>query len=141
MNGMVKKPKTKEPIVTKTIPFPELDSKQADQWVKIVKRQAGKEFSDLVEAFDFNLNFLVRLISLSNLAIKARQEKGLSIKEIAKQLKRPQYRIRCIEDRQYQTIRAIDLEDYFQLLGLESDLQNWLQKNPDIYEVIKTNQK
>lgn len=113
-----------------------LNDREAGLVAERIKRALGPDFE---RAFD---NFLgpdgardlIRFLPVSRRCMKAREEKGLTIKEAASSLKLPQYHLRGIEGTRGLTIRVATLNRYIDFLGLRPWFEAWKADNPDVYE-------
>lgn len=77
--------------------FPAVNSEQADMIVQRVKQALGPHIAGMLTQYPLNIDFLVRFMRIAQLCQARREEKGLSVKDIASQLKVPQYRLKDIE--------------------------------------------
>ena len=64
---------------------------------------------------------------------------GMSIKDVSKELKIPQYRIKAIEESSVGGIQYGFLERYVSFLGLETWFREWSEDNHDLLEKWKNN--
>ena len=100
--------------------------------------------AEVADRMGHDLEAGARLMSLKAKCTEVREKKGLSIKDVAKQLGVPQYRIKAIEAGTLSEIDAVVLRRYFELLGLgrwvtinaEWHRQHPMPKNPTVEQRI-----
>jgi ribosome-binding protein aMBF1 (putative translation factor) len=88
------------------------------------------------EDFGIEFDIAIRLVSLCAKCTEAREKLGLSIKDVAKLLAVPQYRIRDIEARTRSKIEPPTLARYIALLGIERWVAKWVAANPELAEEL-----
>ena len=113
-----------------------LNPELADAMVEMMYERMGPELTAMISNAPFNPNHLFRYMYISQLCKKSREEKNLSIKEISKELKLPQYKVKYIEENSLNNIDTEILEKYIDHLGLRSEFDEWLVKNRDVYEEL-----
>lgn len=74
----------------------------------------------------------IRYKSLSEKCRQTRESAGISLKQLAVELKIPQYRIRAIEEGRFGEIRYADLNGYLATIGLEKWYKKWAKANPSL---------
>jgi Helix-turn-helix domain len=74
----------------------------------------------------------VRLFSLAKRCSAARDRRGLTIADAAKELKVPQYRLKAIESCRAADVEPNVLEQYIRFLGLNRWFSRWVSANQDI---------
>jgi len=87
---------------------------------------------ELLERFGVNLADTVRFLPVTRRCIEGRENAGLSVKDVAKQLRVPQYRLREIESGHISQIQPMVLREYLGQLGLESWYAKWSRANPEL---------
>ena len=80
---------------------------------------------------------LIRFYPVGEKCKQVREEKGLTIKQIAKLMRVPQYRLRAVEDSSLRYILFDVLEQYIYYLGLTHWFIQWRNKNKDVYRRLK----
>ena len=90
----------------------------------------------LMKSMGINCEEIIRWMPLAQHYERTREEMGVSIKEAAKSLKVPHYRIKAIEKGHFQEIRPDVLLAYTDLLGLQSWLSQWKDANPRLADKI-----
>ena len=113
-----------------------LSSEDADIMVKMMHEKLGDHLSGYLNKSPINQNHFFRFMYISGLCKKFREDKNLSIKEISKILKLPQYKIKFVEDTSLDHIDPNILEKYIDHLGLRSEFDEWLENNRDVYEEL-----
>lgn len=71
-------------------------------------------------------------MSVSERCKQARDQTGLSTKEVADHLSVPQYRIKAVEESQLPEIDSGAAGKYREFLGLDAWLDEWSAANPDL---------
>jgi Helix-turn-helix domain len=71
----------------------------------------------------------IRLFSLAKRCSSARERKGLTIADVAKELKVPQYRLKAIESCRAAELEPNVLERYIRFLGLNRWYSQWVSAN------------
>jgi hypothetical protein len=101
-----------------------------------IKKALGPEFERVFDKFlgPEGAKDLIRILPVSQRCRKAREEKGLTIKEAASMLKVPQYRLRGIEGTRGISVHTPTLDRYIDFLGLRSWFEDWKVINPDVYQ-------
>lgn len=111
-----------------------------DSEVKFVLENAFKAFgfdtSEKMKSTGVNFEHVIRLSSLGAKCKEVREEKGLSIKEVAGKLKVPQYRLKSIDDPNEREILPDILLRYVEFLGIESWFLEWKDANPELAEKL-----
>jgi DNA-binding XRE family transcriptional regulator len=88
--------------------------------------------AEIADRLGHDLESGARLISLKAKCTEAREKQGLSIKEVAKQLGVPQYRIKAIESGRLSEIDSLAMTRYVSLLGLGRWVKKWAKANPEL---------
>jgi DNA-binding XRE family transcriptional regulator len=88
--------------------------------------------AEIADRMGHDLEAGARLRSLRAKCTEAREKRGLSIKEVAKQLGVPQYRIKAIEAGSLSEIDSLVMTRYVSLLGLERWARKWATANPEL---------
>jgi hypothetical protein len=71
----------------------------------------------------------VRHFSLAKRCAAAREQKGLTIADVAKKLKLPQYRLKAIESCRVAEVQPHVVEQYIRFLGLNRWFSRWTSAN------------
>jgi len=95
-----------------------------------VSSTLGPSVMELAETYGVKLEDVVRFQAVARRCVEARERSGLSMKDVAKRLGAPQYRIRGIESGQIMQIQHGFVELYLDLFGLSSWYAEWSAANP-----------
>ena len=95
-----------------------------------VAASLGSSVMGLAESYGVSLEDVIRFQAVTRRCVEAREKTGLSLKDVAKQLGAPQYRIRDIESGSFKQIDLAILRTYLEMLGLTSWYAEWSQANP-----------
>jgi len=87
------------------------------------------EFPNMPEKFIDSAEETVRTHSLRKRFQSAREATGLTIKEVAAQLKAPQYHLKAIEEMSSSEIKQEIFQKYSEFLGLEDWVFEWVNAN------------
>lgn len=98
-------------------------------------------FGDLMEKYPVDMEGTVRFMAVARKCEMAREELGLSIKELATTLKVNQHWVKAIEQGMVADIDGQLLHDYVQALGLERWFAKWRKANMEFYTRLKAQQK
>jgi hypothetical protein len=79
----------------------------------------------------------VRMIPLGARCVEARERAGLGVKDVARQLGVPQYRVRAIESGSPGQIDSEVLQKYIVVLGLERWYAEWRAANGALFPELK----
>lgn len=116
--------------------FKNLTSEDADILAQMMLEKLGPQLASGINKTLTNQNHFFRSLYISGLCKKSREEKNLSIKDISKKLKIPQYKLKFIEDSILDHIDPKIWKKYIDHLGLNSEFSEWLEKNRDVYEEL-----
>ncbi len=83
----------------------------------------------------------VRMIPLGARCSEAREQLGASLKETARQLRVPQYRLRAIESGSLREVRLDVLQEYVVFLGLERWYPKWRRANGALLAELEPTQR
>jgi hypothetical protein len=100
--------------------------------VRGVRTVFGDTFATLAESLGLNLEEGVRFMPVAKRCEERRCARGGSVKEVAAQLKVPQYRLKDIEAGHVRRIRPGILHAYLSHLGLASWYRGWARRNPGV---------
>jgi len=113
-----------------------LTTEQADVLAEMMYKKLGPELSGMISQSPVNPNHLFRFLHISQVCKTIREEKKLSVKDISKALKIPQYKLKYIEENSLNNIDPEILDKYIDYLGLRSEFGEWLKNNRDVYEEL-----
>jgi len=106
-----------------------------DAQVRMLSDQMRAVLADSFPGIDWSKHDserIVRMMALSARCKEAREERGLSIKEVADQLRIPQYRIKAIEAGTSAKLHPAHLQSYVDFLNLKRWLRQWGEANPEL---------
>ena len=95
-----------------------LTEEQIELLVDNVHLVLGQEMVDQMKNTGINFGEILRLSSLGAKSQEVRGKRGLTIKEVAVQLKVPQYRLKAIEEHRKNEILPEVLERYIKFLKI-----------------------
>ncbi|MCK4412987.1 MAG: helix-turn-helix domain-containing protein [Candidatus Eisenbacteria sp.] len=76
----------------------------------------------------------IRMMALSAKCKEAREKRALSIKDVAAQLRVPQYRIKAIEKPSMRELKPDYLKAFVEFLGLKRWVRRWVAANAELAE-------
>jgi hypothetical protein len=115
-----------------------LDEQQVANVVKFLRASMG-DVTRYAERLGLSVEDTVRYMSLASRLREAREGAGLSLKEVAKRLKLPRYRIRDAESSVEKVVGEV-LRKYVRLIGLGELYKDWSRHNPDLAKRISLRQ-
>lgn len=80
---------------------------------------------------------IIRMMALSENCKMARESRGLSIKDVAAQMRVPQYRLRAIEDGSMSSLQPKYLRAYLEFLDLVQWARRWVAANSVLAERLE----
>src|SRR5712692_9662419 len=95
-----------------------------------VAASLGPTVMGLAKSYGLSLEDVVRFQAVTRRCFEARENAGLSLRDAAKQLGVPHYRIRDIESGSFKQIDTAVLRTYLDMLGLTSWYAEWSKANP-----------
>ena len=122
----------------KKINYENLTREEAEKMAKLIrtftKEIVSKEHRYIIDKFAKDYADNILFMAISEKIIAVREKRNLTIKEISKILKIPQYKIKYIEDSNLKEIKTKFVEKYLHFLNLEIDYNKWTKKHKDIVE-------
>jgi len=109
-----------------------LTDKQAGEIVNLVYSKLGLNLRGMVN--DQWARDKMRLMSLQTKCKKTREEKAITIKQAAEQLKIKQYALKGIEGHPGNGMTQEVLDKYIDFLGIREWFKGWLKVNQDVYD-------
>lgn len=97
-----------------------------------IKRLLGWKATGLLQGSRIRPEDTIRWSSLKTRCEQARAERGLTLKEAARVLKVPCYRLEAVEVGRLGELKPEIANRYFSLLGIESWIRRWLRANPGL---------
>jgi transcriptional regulator with XRE-family HTH domain len=92
----------------------------------------GSPLMELVQKFGFSVEDTIRFHLISKKCREERERAGLSIKDAARRLSVPQYRIRAVESVEIRNVAPMVLRNYLDLLGLTDWYSEWAHANAEL---------
>jgi len=110
-----------------------IDAKMAEYIMdKII--EVMPNLKEALGKYDINPKDMIRFQIVSEMCQKEREKKNLTFKQIALDLKVPQYKLKYIESSSVKHINANILENYIDYLGLRRWFNTWKKNNLDVYK-------
>ena len=91
---------------------------------------------EFAESLKNDVTKMIKFRPVSDMCIKERKKRSLSIKQAALAIKVQQYSLTNIETPHVRQIRLKDLDKYLDFLGLRDKFDEWKQKNTWFYESL-----
>jgi hypothetical protein len=111
-----------------------LSSREIEVSVAGIRLLFGDGIMGEVRRFGIDLEGSTRFYAVSAKCKEAREAKGLSIKETARALRVPQYRIKQVEQGHIRSLQPEVLRAYVSFLGLDRWAQRWGSANRGLAE-------
>lgn len=99
---------------------------------KATKAFLGPEIMAISKSYDLSIEDSLRYMSLSARLEDSRTARGLTLKETAKELKVPKYRLEDVEKGAIKNLMPGLLVEYVAFLGLKAWLGKWKKANADL---------
>jgi len=96
----------------------------------------GPDIAKMLNKYGVDGEETVRYMPLNAEIKHARDKKGLTIKDVSKTLKIPQYRIKAIEKGSFSQIEPHFFYAYTEFLGIESYVESWCENNTELADKI-----
>jgi len=100
-----------------------------------MKASLGEQVFDRAKELGLNAEDIIRYSSLAARLREAREGAGLTVKQVAAQLRVPQYRIRDTESSPLNVQHEV-LRKYVDFLGLAEWYKDWRRQNPALMKRI-----
>ena len=111
-----------------------ISDKEAAHLVKLINAAFGFKISGMVGIQ--RSKDMMRFRPVEVACKEAREKMGLTVKQVADQMKVQQYRLTAVEENRAE-IRVDILERYIDLLGLRDWFSGWVASNQDVYQRIE----
>jgi hypothetical protein len=105
--------------------------KEVEILSEFLRENLDTSFSRKAKEYGINFEDMIRFHPLSQKIQEKRILLDLSIKDVSKQLKIPQYKLKYIENSSVKNIDIKILQDYVKLLKLDNWYKEWLKANPE----------
>jgi ribosome-binding protein aMBF1 (putative translation factor) len=109
-----------------------LTDSEVQQALRAIRPVFGEGFEDLAASRGINLEDSVRFLSVARRCHERRAAQGWSLKDVARRLNVPQYRLKDIEAGRLTSVTPEILQAYVSHLSLDSWLRRWRRSNPDV---------
>ena len=114
--------------------FRKFNSEEADFLVEKMREMLGPDINKIIDESGLNANHMFRFQYIAYICRKAREERGMSFKEISTELKIPQYRLKAVEKGVPESVESDILQKYIKFLGIQNEFEDWLRDNRDVYD-------
>lgn len=108
------------------------DDELIAQMGRAIAATFGSPIMELVQKFGLSVEDTTRFHLVSKKCREERERAGLSIKEAARRLLVPQYRIRAVESVEIRNVAPMFLRNYLELLGLTDWYSEWARANAEL---------
>lgn len=112
-----------------------INDKTAENAIDIIDSALGKKITSILGR-EYSKD-MIRFHPVGEECAKIKEQKGLSVKQIAAQMKIPQYRLKAIEKTDLIYIQLAVLERYIDFLGMREWFNAWVCENTDVYNRLK----
>ena len=106
-----------------------------------IRRLVGGNVTLAIEAYRVDVEAILRFMSVAEKCRIARSLKDLSLKDAARALKVPQYRLNDIEENRVRAVEQPVLIRYIELLDLKQWFNRWKAQNRPLYESLNPNSR
>ncbi|HEX7772706.1 MAG TPA: helix-turn-helix domain-containing protein [Pyrinomonadaceae bacterium] len=103
----------------------------------LIHQGLGEGISLAIEAYGIDVEAMLRFMPLAEKCRTARARKGLSLKDAARALKVPQYRLKDIEENRVRSVDQAVLVLYIELLEIKQWFSRWKAQNRSLYESLR----
>lgn len=109
-----------------------IDQLGVENIVAKLREAMGPEIMDICDRLGVDTEAIIRYSPLGDKFRDERARLNLSIKEVAAQLKVPQYRIKAIEEGHFREINLEVFHKYCRLLKMDDYVADWCRKNAEL---------
>ena len=99
----------------------------------------GESVTLAVEAYGLDVESILRFMPVAERCRIARARKDLSLKDAARALRVPQYRLKDIEENRVGAVDQAVLVLYIELLDIKQWFSRWKAQNSSLYESLRPN--
>jgi DNA-binding XRE family transcriptional regulator len=107
-----------------------------DAEIRILSAEVGQVlgpgFATVVGPWSHRLEDIMRWSSLKTRCEQARAERGVSLKDVAKALRLPKYRLEAVESGRLNELLSDVARRCFQFLGIEAWVRRWSRTNREL---------
>ncbi len=100
--------------------------------VEGIRKMLGPEIMSTLSSHSLGPRDHVRYHPVGASCREARERRGVTVRDVARQLRVPQYRIRAVENASLREIEPTILKQYAGFLKLDAWLARWVRANPDL---------
>lgn len=101
-----------------------------------VRQVVGENVTLAAEAYGVDLEAILRFMPVAEKCRIARSRKEMSVKDAARALRVPQYRLKDIEDNRVSVVDQAVLIMYIEFLDLKQWFRRWKTQNRSLYESL-----
>jgi hypothetical protein len=101
-----------------------------------IRQLVGESVTLAVEAYGLDVEAILRFMPIAERCRIARGRKGLSLKDTARALRVPQYRLKDIEGNRVGAVDQAVLIRYIELLDIKQWFSRWKAQNSSLYESL-----
>lgn len=101
-----------------------------------IRQLVGENVSLAVEAYGLDVEVMLRFMPVAERCRIARVRKHLSLKDAARVLRVPQYRLKDIEENRVGKVNQAVLILYIELLEIKQWFSRWKAQNSSLYESL-----
>lgn len=109
-----------------------LDPEQVEKMASAVRRLLGPTLLAQLPNAALDLENGIRFRAVAASCRQERERRGLTLKQMAVQVKLPQYRIKAVEEGSLTSIRSSALKKQISFLELQSWYDRWAAANPTL---------
>ena len=97
----------------------------------------GESFTLAVEAYGLDVEAILRFMPVAERCRTARARQDLSLKDAARALRMPQYRLKDIEENRVWAVDQAVLVLYIELLDIKQWFSRWKAQNSSLFENLR----
>ena len=102
-----------------------------------IHQALGESVTLAVEAYGLDVEAILRFMPVAERCRIARARKDLSLKDAARSLRVPQYRLKDIEENRVGAVDQAVLVLYIELLDIKRWFSRWKAQNSSLYESLR----
>jgi hypothetical protein len=102
-----------------------------------IRQLVGEGVTLIAEAYEVDLEAILRFMPVAERCRIARARKNLSLKDAARALRVPQYRLKDIEENRVKAVDQAALILYVELLDLKRWFSRWTDQNSSLYKSLR----
>lgn len=109
-----------------------LSNEEVDIAVELLRSALGEPFGTFAKSHGISVEDTLRFLPVGRKCQAAREGRGSSIKQVAAELKVPQYRLKAVEDGGFRQLDPVVLKKYISHLGLTRWFRRWKNANVEL---------